>query len=117
MGIRDTVIHKIDQGEDAAIECYLVDEETGEPLDLTDVEEITARFKNTDGTLLELAFTDSDVEVLSIAGAKVKVTIEADESLALNAGQRQDFEIEATLDGTIKKIVKFPRQLDVTPTM
>jgi hypothetical protein len=117
MGIRDTVIHKIDQGEDAAIENYLIDEETGDPLDLTDVVDITARFKKADGTLLELKFTTSDVQILSIPGAKVKVLLADTETADLNPGQRQDYEIEAELDGGAKKICKFPRGLDVNPAM
>lgn len=115
MGICDKKIHQVDQGEDAVIDAHLIDEETGDPLDLTGATALKARFKKTDGTVLELTLAGGAVAVLSIAGAKVRVTISDANSALLLAGDRHDFEIEATLASTDIKKCKFPRALDVKP--
>jgi hypothetical protein len=116
MGIRDTgKVHQVDQGEDAVLDEYLIDGETGDPVDLAAVAAIKARFRKADGTVLELTLAGGAIAVLSVPGAKVRVTIGDASTALLLAGDRQDFEIEATLaSGDVKKF-KFPRALSVAP--
>jgi hypothetical protein len=112
MGIYDKKEFDVIQGEDKSLVVHLVDAETEEPVDLTSATEIKARFRKADGTVLQKLLSTAGVAVVSIAGAKIEITLtEADTALLL-LGSKQDFEVESQV-GTTTTIVKFPRSLTV----
>lgn len=110
MGISEKKVHTLEQGEDKEIEVYLLEDD--EVVDLTDADEITARFKKDDGTALEKTLTDTDVEVLSIAGGKIKIKLSESDTAELPVDDRQDFDVVVEV-GSDTTVIKFERSLTV----
>lgn len=112
MSIFEKKFFNIERGEDKNIDVYLVDKDSGEPIDLTGASEIKARFRKSDGTVLEKLMTTSGVSVLSIAGAKVRAILSEADTTSLLADANQDFEFESVVSG-VTNIFKFERALTV----
>lgn len=112
MSIFEKKFFNIERGEDKNIDVYLIDKDLGEPIDLSAADEVSARFKNEDGTITELLLSNGDVEVLSVAGAKVRAKLLNTDTDVLEIGANQDFEFEVDVAGVIT-IFKFERALTV----
>lgn len=68
---------EIIQGQKKTFTVFLDDEETGKPVDLTSVSEITTCFEKTGGTLETLTLTGTDISVVTAAIGEILVTITA----------------------------------------
>lgn len=112
MGLTEKKVFNIDQGEDKVLVVHLFDQDADDVVDLTDADEVIARFTNDDGTILEKKLTTGGVAIESVPGAKVRVILSEADTAALLVGERQTFEVEAQVDG-LTTIVKFERALTV----
>jgi hypothetical protein len=94
------------QGEDRTL--YLgVSEENGSPLDMTDCTEIQVWLKNTDGTYLELTYTDDEIGFTADPSrGEIYLYLTAAQTTALLKCNHADFQGDITLaDGTVRRII------------
>lgn len=103
---------EIVKGSDRTL-SLIVRQSNLKPFDLTSATEITARFKKTDQTNLDLTMTGGKVTVVGnpILG-ELSVAINDTETLSLEAGIKVSFVV--IIDkGTERRICRFNQQIDV----
>lgn len=86
------------QGDAKTMELKAIqDSATGDPLDLTDVDEIVINLLKADGTILQLKLSDDEVVVADppVLG-KFSAAISAEDSALLNVGELQTFDVTFT---------------------
>lgn len=72
----------------------------GDPLDLTDCDEIDIALPNQDGTFTHLLLSDDQVEIIDPAVlGKYRAVIEDDVSALLNIGELQTLNVNFTIGG------------------
>jgi len=85
----------------------------GDPVDLTNKDEITACFKKEDGTSLEVTLTGGAVvKVGNPLLGKIDITLTDTETSLLEASQKANFKVILD-EGTTRDIVRFTQQIDI----
>ena len=105
---------RVVQGEERTLPLR-IERSNGASFSLTGVTEITARFKNTDGTVLSKTLTSGAIVVVDAPAGRYTVLLSEIETAALRAGDRQSFTVEF-LFGTVLRRVNYTRALTVEPS-
>lgn len=100
----------ITMGSDVTLYVRLRNE-YDDPFDLTGVTEITAKFANSDQTVLSKTMTDGSVAITSAVLGKISIALTDQETSALKDGQGS-FEVYVD-KGTDRKIAQFQNALNV----
>lgn len=100
------------KGSDREITVRITLKETGEPFDLTGVDEITALFRKADESVLQKTMTGGAISILSACAGKIKILLTEADTASLKVGEAQSFEIEVEV-GSITSIVQFVETLNV----
>ena len=114
---------EIVQNEDRMLIVTLQDKD-GNRFDITDAEEIIARFQKTDGAILTKKLTPTivveppsttpgGITIVSGPGGQLSIELLAADTALLKKVDRGDFEIVLTLDGGDIRIVQFEDKLTV----
>ena len=108
--IQDTIT----QGSDRTLTVRLIQDDSGDPFDLTGYTLISFRFRNADGSVLVLSSTDigSPVQVLSATGGKMLCLLTSDQTMLLNTQTPSPFSIVVTQPAGIT-VCNLPTQLSV----
>lgn len=106
------------QGSDRDLEIRLRAQSTGDPIDLSGATEITAQFKNTDGTIQNYALSTGGIQILSGLGGRLQVHLPASGTTLLQTTvpdatpPYQGVEVGYIVLGK-KTIVNIPESIDV----
>lgn len=100
------------RGSDRELFLRILVKDTGEPFDLTGATEISASFRNEDGTTLTKLLTTLGITVISAEAGKIKVTLTDANTVLLKVGVDQDFEVVIDI-GSVRSIVQFKEALNV----
>lgn len=101
------------QGEDKTF-IVKIQTSNGDAYDLSNITEIDACFKNTDGTNLNKTLTGNAITIVDSApqNGKIRIRLEETETALLKKGSELDFEILLDESGE-KTILQFLAQLEV----
>jgi hypothetical protein len=89
------------QGEDVEFLVQLKNKKDGGALSLSGVDEITARFKNTDGSVLEVTKTAGQVIVTGETCGDIQIELTDAQTALLEATEEGNMEILVDVDGDV----------------
>jgi hypothetical protein len=100
------------QGQDKKLDIQISHEVSGKPFNLSNISEIKACFRRTDGNHLLKRLSESDIEIINAPLGELKIILKSTDTAVLKDGIAS-FEIEFVQDAEEVEIVQFKDSLDI----